>query len=189
MIKKKVQLNSQVKILYGVLCAVSLLVLYLLPSSVVQSWDIYDFWKLDLYVTDIAGGFWYIGLIGLIISVILVFIGYGVLSFSGYLVYMVAMLIYIRNLFWGKGNINYDDYGFHSFPVEGGYISLVLFAGVSIMSIIILKKSLSDKSPVIKNNTKVISNADELLKYKQLLDEGVITQEEFEKKKKDLIGL
>ena len=33
------------------------------------------------------------------------------------------------------------------------------------------------------------SSADELRKYKQLLDEGVITEEEFEAKKKQLLGL
>ncbi len=33
------------------------------------------------------------------------------------------------------------------------------------------------------------SNADELAKYKQLLDTGVITQEEFDAKKKQLLGL
>ena len=33
------------------------------------------------------------------------------------------------------------------------------------------------------------SNADELRKYKELLDEGVITQEEFDAKKKQLLGL
>ena len=33
------------------------------------------------------------------------------------------------------------------------------------------------------------SNADELKKYKELLDGGVITQEEFDKKKKQLLGL
>jgi predicted Zn-dependent peptidase len=33
------------------------------------------------------------------------------------------------------------------------------------------------------------SSADEILKYKNLLDMGVITQEEFEQKKKQLLGL
>ena len=33
------------------------------------------------------------------------------------------------------------------------------------------------------------SAADELLKFKKLLDEGIITQEEFEAKKKSLLGL
>lgn len=34
-----------------------------------------------------------------------------------------------------------------------------------------------------------VSSADELLKFKSLLDQGVITQEEFNKKKKELLGL
>lgn len=34
---------------------------------------------------------------------------------------------------------------------------------------------------------KVISTADELLKFKNLLDEGIITQEEFYQKKKQLL--
>lgn len=43
-----------------------------------------------------------------------------------------------------------------------------------------------------KKNTETIihdSNADELKKYKDLLDEGIITQEEFDAKKKQLLGL
>jgi hypothetical protein len=34
-----------------------------------------------------------------------------------------------------------------------------------------------------------VSGADEILKYKSLLDSGIITQEEFEAKKKQLLGL
>lgn len=37
------------------------------------------------------------------------------------------------------------------------------------------------------NNTEHISNADEIKKYKELLDIGAITQEEFEKKKRELL--
>lgn len=43
-----------------------------------------------------------------------------------------------------------------------------------------------EKNGLVKTNS---SNADELKKYKELLDTGVITQEEFEKKKKQLLGL
>ena len=44
----------------------------------------------------------------------------------------------------------------------------------------------------ISENTSVassISSADEIIKYKQLLDQGIITQEEFNEKKKQLLGL
>ncbi|HIX15968.1 MAG TPA: SHOCT domain-containing protein [Candidatus Hungatella pullicola] len=33
------------------------------------------------------------------------------------------------------------------------------------------------------------SEADEILKFKKLLDDGIITQEEFEAKKKQILGL
>ena len=43
------------------------------------------------------------------------------------------------------------------------------------------------------NNTvqsqSIISAADELLKYKELLDAGILTQEEFDQKKKELLNL
>ena len=39
------------------------------------------------------------------------------------------------------------------------------------------------------SNTSTVSNVDEILKYKQLLDQGIITQEEFEAKKKQLLNL
>ena len=44
----------------------------------------------------------------------------------------------------------------------------------------------SKDSVTVVNNT---SNADELKKYKDLLDAGILTQEEFDAKKKQLLGL
>ena len=42
----------------------------------------------------------------------------------------------------------------------------------------------------IKNSTgTVFSSADELKKFKELLDSGIISQEEFEAKKKQLLNL
>lgn len=40
-----------------------------------------------------------------------------------------------------------------------------------------------------EQRVEVLSGADEILKYKKLLDDGIITQEEFEAKKKQLLGL
>lgn len=39
------------------------------------------------------------------------------------------------------------------------------------------------------NNVPAVSSADEIMKFKNLLDNGIITQEEFEAKKKQLLGL
>jgi len=59
----------------------------------------------------------------------------------------------------------------------------------------VLKKLLDDRKkaadaakPAIVNTTTV-SSADELKKYKELLDMGAITQEEFDAKKKELLNL
>ena len=41
--------------------------------------------------------------------------------------------------------------------------------------------------PRVQTTSQTTSNADELRKYKELLDEGIITQEEFDKKKKQLL--
>ncbi|HYF83339.1 MAG TPA: DUF4429 domain-containing protein [Clostridia bacterium] len=48
-----------------------------------------------------------------------------------------------------------------------------------------LKTSLNKTGTVINS----LSPADEIKKYKELLDDGIITEEEFNKKKKDLLGL
>lgn len=47
----------------------------------------------------------------------------------------------------------------------------------------------SEKSAISNTSHSNISTADELKKFKELLDMGVITQEEFDAKKKQLLGL
>ncbi|MGI6468464.1 MAG: DUF4429 domain-containing protein [Syntrophomonadaceae bacterium] len=39
-----------------------------------------------------------------------------------------------------------------------------------------------------KNHSTVLSPADEIRKYKELLDDGIITQDEFQEKKRELLG-
>lgn len=43
--------------------------------------------------------------------------------------------------------------------------------------------------PAVVETVPAASNADELKKYKELLDSGIISQEEFDAKKKQLLGL
>ena len=49
-------------------------------------------------------------------------------------------------------------------------------------------KLISNSVPTNTTASKV-SEADELMKFKKLLDDGVITQEEFDAKKKQILGL
>lgn len=48
-----------------------------------------------------------------------------------------------------------------------------------------------DRQSGVTNTTNIIagSNADEIKKYKNLLDEGILTQDEFDAKKKELLGI
>lgn len=46
-----------------------------------------------------------------------------------------------------------------------------------------------ESQQTVVNNIQESTNADELKKYKDLLDSGAITQEEYENKKKELLGL
>lgn len=48
---------------------------------------------------------------------------------------------------------------------------------------------IANKSSVAQNNNQQFSAADEILKFKQLLDIGAITEEEFEAKKKSILNL
>ncbi len=47
----------------------------------------------------------------------------------------------------------------------------------------------TDVNPIKTSVVQSVSNADELKKFKELLDMGIITQEEFDAKKKQLLGL
>jgi predicted Zn-dependent peptidase len=49
-------------------------------------------------------------------------------------------------------------------------------------------KSFHENFP-IQNSTNALSSAEELKKFKELLDLGIITQEEFDAKKKQLLGI
>lgn len=58
------------------------------------------------------------------------------------------------------------------------------------MDLVVMKKGeTAQESPKSNNASPAASPADELKKYKELLDMGIITQEEFDTKKKQLLGL
>ena len=73
------------------------------------------------------------------------------------------------------------------------FIELFVLLAIIILSLVKRSSSVvpkeQEKPQQIINNIKETSNADELKKYKELIDSGVITQEEFDAKKKELLGL
>ena len=50
-----------------------------------------------------------------------------------------------------------------------------------------LQNQAKGNNGVIQNIVNQVSGADEILKYKQLLDAGVLTQEEFDRKKQEIL--
>ena len=69
--------------------------------------------------------------------------------------------------------------------IIGGVIS---FVGVLVLFYFLLKKETTNQASV-NSASATIDHAEELKKYKDLLDSGVITQEEFDAKKKQILGL
>ena len=58
-----------------------------------------------------------------------------------------------------------------------------------IAKLTLITKSINDEKSLKDQNTNTISSADEIMRYKELLDKGILTQEEFDAKKKQLLGI
>lgn len=85
-------------------------------------------------------------------------------------------------------DINNIDFGKNTLKLSGAGVKFKitnLTNSESIKSVIIEKKQTLQN----KSGSSGISNADELKKYKDLLDSGVISQNEFDAKKKQILGL
>lgn len=85
-------------------------------------------------------------------------------------------------------DINNIDFGKNTLKLSGVGVKFKitnLTNAESIKSVMIEKKQTSQA----KSGGSYISNADELKKYKDLLDSGVISQNEFDAKKKQILGL
>ena len=70
----------------------------------------------------------------------------------------------------------------------------IIFIALQIMRAVFTKNASQTKKArkaekAEKAENTLLGNADELKKYKDLLDSGIITQEEFDAKKKQLLGL
>ena len=69
--------------------------------------------------------------------------------------------------------------------------NISVFNGVMLAIVVVsfIKRSSAIVPKAKEAHNVPVSHADELKKYKELLDAGAITQEEFEAKKKQLLGL
>lgn len=67
------------------------------------------------------------------------------------------------------------------------YIIIIILIAVSGISVILYLNKLPKQ--ISPDNININNAADELKKYKELLDDGAISQEEYEKKKKEILNL
>lgn len=101
---------------------------------------------------------------------------------------IILTLVYMINGFNAKGVIqNFSPlYEVSTFA----FIPFIIVAILSVMYFIVVffvKNNYGANKKILKSEG--INVADELVKYKQLLDDGVISQEEYEAKKKELLSL
>lgn len=87
---------------------------------------------------------------------------------------------------YGTATLGYNGYFSHSFG-WGWYIAAALLIATSVMSFFVATGRVKDSD--IEKKEKKTTEADDIVKYKDLLDKGIITQEEFDAKKKQLLGL
>ena len=77
-------------------------------------------------------------------------------------------------------------------PSDIGTLCLVLAIFIPIVPPILIQSKINEaiaSNETAPNKDNRINNADVLVKYKELLDQGVMTQDEFDAKKKELLGL
>ena len=111
----------------------------------------------------------------------------------------VVLQVILKEKFWGTGSGNLTElenvintqtqkgYRLHTISTASSG-SKGLMGGDRIQATLVFEKITTLNE---NNSTKNIqlSVADELLKYKKLLDDGIINQEKFNEKKKELLNL
>lgn len=154
------------------------------------------YWLID---TQLSKGFFILLLLGLIVlaiivSVIVIFKEIEFLNQRWMVVLpIIILLFYVGLCIWGNGyssTFKYQDEIRHASADYGilFYVELVVLIGNVIIEF--AKQFLNiPYCGENYNGVNNMTNADELQKYKALLDNGAITQEEYETKKKQLLDL
>ena len=148
--------------------------IYTLPDS--STWSFVDFSPLAFIITILF-------MIGGIATIWMNLPKFTMMCSS---MYLLDELLYINYC------VNGSDYYDASSADAGFYIYSFLLVALLVFCVIALKQTKPGTRPakVTSNSApkQNISSADELVKYKQLFDSGVISQEEFDKAKKTLLS-
>ena len=178
-------MNKIIKITNIILSIAFLLLLYI-PKTVRNNGFYVDIWYDGF--TESYGSFRFEFSILMIIALIVLI----ALTFSKYYfatiipaIINISAVIFVYIEISSISNTQINDYFSFSLIV----IVAICIVLISIYQTIdyVYKKQKSKTITINKENSQ--SNADELKKFKELLDIGAITQEEFDQKKKQLLGL
>lgn len=104
----------------------------------------------------------------------------------------VAILLFISATYNTISCTSGDEFISFDFPYTvliAIWFAVIVVAFAKRSSIIAGSENKATVQKTVINNIKENTNADELKKYKDLLDSGAITQEEFDEKKKQLLNL
>lgn len=104
----------------------------------------------------------------------------------------VAILLFISATYNTISCTSGDEFISFDFPYTvliAIWFAIIVVAFAKRSSLIAGSENKTTVQKTVINNIKENTNADELKKYKDLLDSGAITQEEFEEKKKQLLNL
>ena len=160
------------------------------------------FFSLFFIVDGIIGRVKEIAIIGFVLLIPALYLGLLYSSFSKTEIFVTSHRIYGAARFGKRVNLPIDSITAvgtsvcHGIDVStpSGYIRFKFIenniAVQSAVSKLLNNRQSKAAAPATQNiiNTPV-SDADELKKFKELLDSGIITQEEFDEKKKQLLGL
>lgn len=179
-------------ILFGVLAILSLIISVILSICIMGDLD--DYWEYALFpqaAEGIAVFFWLAW-----IFVLLAIFFWIEMSFCE--VVVTDKRVYGKTLFGKSIDLPYDKISSVGTCFPMGVFTATSSGVIKFLLLTNQKEVYSSVSNLLKerqilNNTTNVkmeqSSADELKKFKDLLDSGIITQEEFDAKKKQLLGL
>lgn len=163
-----------------------------------ERWSALESFAYNAYLgsfTGIIACLCYVFAIVGIITLILQFVGktskrIDNLTYSPIVAFILFVIFSLLHMLPREIPGSYSPYGYlGASPGWGYYIEIALILAVAVMSVLIATGKVKN-IPV--TTTKPIANNDEteiLQRYKKLLDDGVINQEEFDAKKKQLLEL
>ena len=180
----------------GIFDAIAFAVEFLSPEYVVERYG-----SIFVYAFDLASGYLYV-IIGLIVATIILVIGFiAYLCFSNIELTVTDKRVYGKINFGRRVDLPIDKISAVAFSWPKA-ISIATSSGKITFAEIINRDEIyecinnllierQNKTNIqeIKQEISQTSDAEELKKYKDLLNEGIITQEEFEAKKKQILGI